>query len=282
MRPVLRQRVITALIMAAAVLAAVFLSPFWLFALLAGLVFVLAAWEWSQLAHFSGWGRAVFALAYAALLFACGWGVGFERLSGETVEIRIGLLSGLAVLWWLFAAWLVKLYPAHAAFWSRRWEQTVMGLLVILPTWAALVFLHGQPRGEWLIVILVVSVVCADTGAFFVGRRWGRHKLAPTVSPGKSKEGLYGGFACSLVFAVVLALGLGRGVEDWWLLLLIIPASFASVMGDLLESMLKRQRGLKDSGRILPGHGGVLDRIDSITAAAPIFALAYVMTGWRL
>lgn len=278
----LRQRIFTALVMAAAVLAAIFLSPFPVFAVLAGLVFVLAAWEWSRLAHFSGWGRAGFALAYAAIFAACGWWIGFLRLPAEVVELRTGLLSGLGVLWWLFAAWLVRLYPAHAALWSRRWEQTLMGLLVTVPTWAALVFLHGQPRGEWLLVILVVSVVCADTGAFFIGRQWGRHKLAPTVSPGKSKEGLYGGFACSALFAVILVLALGRGAGDWWLLALIIPASFASVLGDLLESMLKRQRGLKDSGTILPGHGGVLDRIDSITAAAPIFALVYVLSGWQL
>lgn len=280
--PMLKLRVITGLLLAAGVLAALFLLPVSIFAPVAGLVFVVAAWEWSRLAHLSGWARGLFALIFALLLFACGWWLGFQRLPAETVEVRVGFLSGLAVLWWLFATWLVKQYPTHAKLWSKRWEQTLMGLLVIVPTWAALVFLRAEPEGEWLIVILVVTVVCADTGAFFAGRQWGKHKLAPSVSPGKSKEGFYGGIVSSAVFAAILVVALGRGTNDWWLLALILPASLASVVGDLLESMLKRQRGIKDSGKILPGHGGVLDRIDSITAAAPVFALAYALTGWQL
>jgi phosphatidate cytidylyltransferase len=279
---VLKQRILTGLVLAAGVLATVFLFPPPLFALLAGLVLVVGAWEWSRLAHFSGAARGLFALMFAGLLAVCGWWLGFQRLPAGVVENRVVFLATLATAWWVFATWLVKLYPAHASFWSKRWEQTAMGLLVIVPTWAALVFLRGEPRGEWLIIILVASVVCADTGAFFVGRQWGRHKLAPAVSPGKSREGFYGGFVCSLLFTVVLVFALGRGGKDWWLLVLVVPASLASVTGDLLESMLKRQRGIKDSGILLPGHGGVLDRMDSITAAAPIFALAYALSGWQL
>lgn len=282
MPSVLKQRVITGLTLAAAVLGAVFLLPLFPFALLAGVAFVVSAWEWSRLAHFSGFARALFALVFAFLLFACGWWLGFQRLPAETVQIRVALLSAVASLWWLLASWLVNRYPVHISLWSKRWEQSLVGLLVLVPTWAALVFLHGEAGGEWLIVILVLSVVCADTGAFFVGRRWGRHKLAPAVSPGKSKEGFYGGLACSMLFAIILVLALGRGANDWWLLAMIVPASLASVMGDLLESMFKRHRGIKDSGVILPGHGGVLDRIDSMTAAAPVFALAYVLSGWQL
>jgi len=115
-----------------------------------------------------------------------------------------------------------------------------------------------------------------------VGRRWGRRKLSPNVSPGKSREGFYGGFLTSLAFSLFLVLALGRGAQDLWLLALVLPASLASVLGDLLESMLKRERGVKDSGTLLPGHGGILDRIDSITAAAPVFALAYALSGWQL
>jgi phosphatidate cytidylyltransferase len=278
---VLKQRIITALILAAGVLAVVFLLPLSLFALLAALVFVIGAWEWSRLAHFSGAARAGFALGFALLIALCWWWTGFQRLESSAVETRIAVIGAMAVLWWLFATWLVKSYPAGARFWSKRWEQTLMGLLVLVPTWAALVFLRGQPHGEWLILILVVSVACADTGAYFVGRKWGKHKLAPAVSPGKSQEGFLGGFVASLLFAVLLALALGGG-PHWWLLALVVPASLASVMGDLLESMLKRQCGIKDSGMILPGHGGILDRIDSITAAAPVFALCYAMTGWQL
>ncbi|MCW8194286.1 phosphatidate cytidylyltransferase [Proteobacteria bacterium 005FR1] len=277
----LKQRIITAIVLAAVLLAAVFFLPLSLFAILAAVVFVVGAWEWSRLAHFSGAARAGFALAFALLIAACWWWVGFLRLGSEFVENRMTGISLLAVVWWLFATWLVKSYPAHARFWSRRWEQTLMGLLVLVPTWAAIVFLRAQPAGEWLILILVASVACADIGAFFVGRKWGKRKLAPSVSPGKSREGFAGGLASSVVFALVLAMVLGGGAH-WWLLALIVPASLASVMGDLLESMLKRQRGIKDSGTILPGHGGILDRVDSITAAAPVFALAYLLSGYIL
>jgi phosphatidate cytidylyltransferase len=278
---VLKQRVITAIVLAAVLLAAVFFLPLSIFATLAALVFVVGAWEWSRLAHFSGAARAGFALAFALLIAVCWWWIGFQRLAGEIVDGRMTAVAALAVIWWFFATWLVKSYPAHARFWSRRWEQTLMGLLVLVPAWAAIVFLRAEPAGDWLILILVASVAGADIGAFFVGRKWGKRKLAPSVSPGKSREGFLGGFVASLLFAIVLALALGGG-EHWWLLALIVPASLASVMGDLLESMLKRQRGIKDSGAILPGHGGILDRIDSITAAAPVFALAYLLSGYVL
>ncbi|MGQ9426086.1 phosphatidate cytidylyltransferase [Gilvimarinus sp. F26214L] len=278
----LKQRILTAVVLGFGVLAAVFYLPLSVFMLVAALAFLVGAWEWSRLAHFSGGGRVLFALGFAGVFLITGWGLGFLRLPAEMVQNRLAVVAALATLWWAFATWLVGRYPDHATLWSRRWEQTLMGVLVLVPSWAALVFLRGQPGGEWLIVILVASVVCADTGAFFVGRRWGRNKLAPLVSPGKSKEGFYGGFACSALLAIILVLAYGRGVQDWWLLALVVPASLASVMGDLLESMLKRQRGIKDSGSILPGHGGVLDRIDSITAAAPVFALAYALTGWTL
>lgn len=274
----LKQRIITALLLGAVLLAAIFyLPPSW-FAVVAGLVFVLAAWEWSRLAHFAGAARLVFTFAFGCLLLASAYWLGLE-------EMQAGRLCGIlavAVLWWLVASWLVISYPARSELWARRWVQTVMGVMVIIPTWAALSYLRAEPGGEWLIVILAGCVICADTGAFFVGRRWGKRKLAPAVSPGKSVEGFAGGMLCSLIFALVLIFAMGAEPGDWRLLALVVPASLASVMGDLLESMLKRQRGIKDSGRILPGHGGILDRIDSITAAAPVFALAYMSSGWQL
>lgn len=278
----LKQRIITALVLAAVLLAVVFYLPLGWFALLGGAVFVVAAWEWSRLAHFDGVARVVFAAAFGVALLAVASWLGFDAASQAMSSQRLTALLGAAVLWWVVASWLVVSYPVRAGIWARRWEQTVMGLLVIVPTWAALTYLRAEPGGEWLIIILAGCVICADTGAFFVGRRWGKRKLAPAVSPGKSVEGFLGGLVCSLIFAVVLVLALGADAGDWWLLALIVPASLASVMGDLLESMLKRQRGIKDSGRILPGHGGIMDRLDSITAAAPVFTLAYILSGWQL
>lgn len=274
----LKQRIITALILGIAVLAAlVYLPPSW-FAMLAGAALTVAAWEWSRLAHFAGVARVGFTLVFAGLLVLCALWLGFPSMQ----ESRLMPLLWAALAWWILASWLVVSYPARAGLWAERWQQSLMGALVIVPTWAALSYLRAEPGGAWLIVILVGCVVCADTGAFVVGRRFGRRKLAPAVSPGKSVEGFLGGLACSAILALVLIFAVGGEANDWWLLLLVISASLVSVMGDLLESMLKRRRGIKDSGRILPGHGGILDRLDSITAAAPVFALAYMLCGWQL
>lgn len=274
----LKQRIITALILGAAVLAAlVYLPPAW-FGMLAGVVFTVAAWEWSRLAHFAGAGRVAFTLVFAGLLLLCAAWLGFPSMQ----ESQLIPLLLVATVWWILASWLVVSYPERSGLWDGRWQQSLMGALVIVPTWAALSYLRAEPGGEWLIMILVGCVVCADTGAFFVGRRFGKRKLAPAVSPGKSIEGFFGGLACSAIFALILIFAVGGEADDWWLLLLVLPASLVSVMGDLLESMLKRRRGIKDSGRILPGHGGILDRLDSITAAAPVFGLAYMLSGWQL
>lgn len=274
----LKQRIITAVILGVALLAAVLYLPPVLFALLTGAVFVVAAWEWSRLAHFAGIARVFFTLIFAGLLLLCAWWLGFPSMQGP----RLMLLLLIAAVWWVVATWLVISYPARSDLWASQWQQTLMGALVIVPTWAALSYLRAEPGGQWLILILVGGVISADTGAFFVGRRFGRRKLAPAVSPGKSVEGLFGGLACSVIFALVLIWAHEGAGEDWWLLLMVLAASLISVMGDLLESMLKRRRGIKDSGRILPGHGGILDRVDSSTAAAPVFALVYMLSGWQL
>jgi len=151
-------RVITGLLLAAALFAAVFLLPFAAFVPVAALVFFIGAWEWSQLAHFEAASRWFFALAFAALMALCGWSLGFG--APENIDARGAvLLFTLAVAWWMLGAVLVKRYPAGRELWSRRWQQSLIGLLVIVPAWAALVFLRAQPAGEWLIVILVASVV---------------------------------------------------------------------------------------------------------------------------
>ncbi len=152
-----------------------------------------------------------------------------------------------------------------------------MGLLTLLPTWLALVYLRALPNGEWKIVFLLGLVAAADIGAYFSGSTFGRRKLAPSVSPGKSWEGFWGGLALSMLLALAV----------WWFcwrtlplpawLLVVACTVLASVLGDLLESMIKRQRGVKDSGTLLPGHGGIMDRLDSISAAAPIFALGLLL-----
>jgi phosphatidate cytidylyltransferase len=129
-----------------------------------------------------------------------------------------------------------------------------------------------------LILLIVAVVASADIGGYFTGRAWGKHKLKPAVSPGKTWEGFAGGVAANILLALVLWQVTGSNLVI--LLAIILPTSLVSVLGDLLESMVKRHRGIKDSGALLPGHGGVLDRVDSLTAAAPVFALALLASGW--
>lgn len=275
----LKQRVITAVVLAIVAIGAILLLPPLGLAWLFGAAVVVAMWEWSRLADLRApaW-RAGYCTVGALLLF---WLASYTGAPGAEPHLdRIRDLLGVAVLWWAIALLWVKGYPGSATLWGNTWLRMVMGLLTLLPAWLALMLLRVQPHGQLLILFLVALVAAADIGAFFAGRRLGRHKLAPRVSPGKSWEGLVGGVLGALLFAVLVWWLAGRGGQ--WLtlpaLLVIATATvLASVLGDLAESMVKRHCGVKDSGTLLPGHGGVLDRLDSLTAAAPVFALGLLL-----
>ena len=157
----------------------------------------------------------------------------------------------------------------------------LMGALVLLPPWLSVVYLLSYDIGRLLLLGMVVVVAFADIGAYFAGKRFGRRKLAPAVSPGKSWEGFWGGFLLCQLTAVAASLLLPiPQLSLVGLMAIVACSSLASVLGDLVESMVKRHRGVKDSGVLLPGHGGFLDRIDGITAAAPVFALGLILAGW--
>lgn len=277
----LKQRVITALILVAALGLALFLLPASGLALLFGAIVVLALWEWSNLA---GLQSATTRLLYCAAGAAALWGLqaGSDLLGGAPRADLLRTLFSAVALWWLLALFLVLRFPAGAGLWANRPVRLLMGALVLLPAWLALVWLRLQGQGEWLILLLIALVAAADIGAYFSGRAFGQRKLAPRVSPGKSWEGFWGGLASALLLVLLVWLRWGG---QWPPLALPLPALLgiaavtvlASVLGDLLESMLKRQRGIKDSGALLPGHGGLLDRLDSLTAAAPIFALGLLL-----
>jgi phosphatidate cytidylyltransferase len=274
----LKQRVITAVILAVIFLLSLFGLPAGYFSFFIGAVLLIGAWEWAVMSgHGKLWQRLVYCLLLLVLLVAASAYFGFAgeaRPALDKGSIRDLLLLGCG--WWAVALLLVQGYPSSAILWGNSWVRLLIGIAVLLPAWVALVYLRQQTYGAWLVLLLILVVALADSGGYFVGRRFGKHKLAPAVSPGKTWEGFVGGLVANLIMAVLLSVLLGI---DWLLVLaVIIPTSLVSVLGDLLESMVKRHAGVKDSGTILPGHGGILDRIDGITAGAPVFALAVLAT----
>ena len=244
------------------------------FALFVAAIIMLGGWEWSRLSGLCGLlPRLLYTFSMLPVLYVL-----------YLVPSLFPLVALSALVWWSLAARLITQYGRQQSWWSRPWLLLLAGYLVLAPGWMALVFLRSSPDFTVLIAIFVGLVASADIGAYFAGRRFGRHKLAPRVSPGKTLEGLAGGIVASAVFATVM-LVIFRGVlaQDALTAILVLPALLLivvlSVVGDLLESMVKRQQGVKDSGSILPGHGGVLDRIDSICAAAPAFGLLVWFSG---
>ncbi len=255
----------------------IFLPPAGGMALFAALV-LMAAWEWSALAGLPAPGhRALFTAATLVLILVVGW---YCQLTGAVNWQRVQDITGLGCLWWAVALLWVRSFPASAVLWQPRLVRIAMGFLTLVPAWLALVYLRLQEHGVILLFILIALVAAADIGAYFSGKAWGRSRLAPNVSPGKSWAGFWGGMACATLLAVVLWVWLGR--ERLGLVAVVaiaVATTLASVLGDLLESMIKRQQGVKDSGSILPGHGGMMDRLDSMTAAAPVFALSLILAG---
>lgn len=268
----LSQRLTTAALLILLVTA----GAFYLSSVEVGLIFALfvaaGAWEWAGLV---GIERRIGRILYVML-------VSLALLGGWWLLRRPTALASIltaALVWWSTAAARLMRYrpapPGAGSGFGRGAAQALAGVLVLVPAWTALVALHHSgPGGAGRLLYLLGLVWVADSGAYFVGRSRGRVKLAPRLSPGKTREGLYGALGASAVFAAGGAVVFGlrpRDAAAFWLLSL--AAVLYSVVGDLYESMVKRRAGVKDSGSMLPGHGGVLDRIDSLAAAAPIFVL---------
>lgn len=261
----LKQRVITALILAPLALWGIWALPTTLFAVAMGVVFVMGGWEWTRLGglHHRP-GRLVYLLLLAAMMF-----VGYLALAQQSWVLVILIL---ALMWWTLALMTVVSFPQSGALWSAPSLRRVAGLFVLLPSWLAMVVLHRE-FGPAYVILLMMLIWGADTGAYFAGRAFGKHKLAPKVSPGKSWEGVIGGMLLALIVAGVATVWLPQAAGVFPFLILVVLTVAVSVLGDLAESLFKRMADLKDSGGLLPGHGGVLDRIDSLTAAAPLFTL---------
>jgi phosphatidate cytidylyltransferase len=272
---VLKQRVITASILAVVFIVVLFAAPQIVFTLFVTVVVALAAWEWANLCSLE---KSIARLGYTTFVLALAGGLGYAVFVAKLIAIEQLLLVG--GVWWSIALLLVQTYPASAVLWSPKVLRMMMGILVLLPTLVALHALRVMPSGHFLVLGLVLTVAAADIGAYFAGRAFGHRKLAPSVSPGKTWAGVVGGLVLVTIIALIYAILTHAAVLPT--LVIAWPAALASVLGDLFESMLKRHRGIKDSSNLLPGHGGVLDRIDGLVAAAPVFALAVVVTGWQI
>lgn len=259
-------RVLTAAVLMAASVAALMLCPTPLVAALLGIVVLLGAWEWSALAGVIGSAaRAGYLVVTALLLAAIYIWIG----TGAALPIALPALA-----WWVLAAILVLRYQVSGRPPPRGlWWRLPAGWAIMLPAWATLVFLH-RTHGPAGVFALLALIWVADSAAYLFGRRYGRRRLASRVSPGKSWEGLLAAVLASAVFALSSATWVAvPGGMRWHYALLAVGVVLLSVVGDLTESLFKRVAGLKDSGSLLPGHGGVLDRVDSLTAAAPAFLL---------
>jgi phosphatidate cytidylyltransferase len=270
-------RLITALVLLPLLLGAIWFAPTaWLYALFCG-VGGLMAWEWAGLMG-RGWdapqGRRGYTLLVLLALAALWW-----------LPQRGQWLSALLVVasaWWIYALWLFRGFPQ--TFERRRpgpLAMPLLGLLMIASTLLALAELHAMADGAFKLIYVLFIVFAADTGAYLAGRNLGRHKLAPGISPGKTVEGAIGGLLLCAAWALTAGVYVFRvqGAEIGLLVGLTLIAAAFSIVGDLAESMFKRAAGVKDSGTLLPGHGGILDRVDSILAAAPVMVLGLRLAG---
>jgi phosphatidate cytidylyltransferase len=263
----LRKRVLTAVVLAAALLAILLWMPGWVMVVALTGVLLAGAWEWSAFLRLSTPARRLQYVLLVALLLPVAW-----RVSADADGRALILVA--AVLWWITALVWIAFAPRRVS----PWAAGIAGVLALVPSWLALVVLRlAPPHGAQWVLFALILVWVADIGAFFFGRRFGRIRLAPEVSPGKTWEGVLGGVAVSALVAI--------GGSAWFhvplaaFLPLCLAAVAFSVIGDLTESLLKRFAGMKDSGSVLPGHGGVMDRIDSLTGAAPVLLLGLTLMG---
>jgi len=284
---VLKQRLITAAILIPLVVWGVFSLPTYTLSLVFAAILAAGAWEWTALMGLSSMLARIFYILTLILMFALGsWAV--------INHVMLYIVMGLAASWWIGALIWIQRYSHHVAHPDTdiggkaiihapqmKWHFGLAGILVFIPPWVALVVMHDEGTfGPYWVLFILILIWGADSGAYFAGRRWGKRKLAPLVSPGKTWEGVLGACAVTILLAIIgsLVFNISRAGLLAFILLCLATTLF-SVVGDLLESMLKRQAGVKDSGHLLPGHGGVLDRIDSLVSGLPVFVLGLLLQG---
>lgn len=280
----LKQRVITAVLLLLAFIAATTQLPSFYFSLFIAVVVLVATWEWAGLISSDAEAaKFPYIASVAAMLIGCFFLLGISPDAQAIDAFRGSMVLLLGLLFWLISLFLLMGFPDNSRLWNDESKIALMGVLVLIPTFVGIVSLKYLLPSGYLVLALVILVAAVDVGAYFVGVNFGSRKLAEKLSPKKSWEGVWGGMTVSLLVAVgfiwcmhnyLFPLSL---LQVAALVLLSIGVTFFSVVGDLIESMLKRNCGVKDSGAVLPGHGGVLDRVDGLVAATPLFVLVMML-----
>lgn len=256
------KRILTALVLIPIFVLFLFLLSSKAFCLLTGVVVLWAAFEWSS---FMGVKQLKYRIFYSAMLFFLLIGSLWFYIPGVMIA---------SFIWWIFAFILVLFYPKLSQGWRKNITlRGLMGWVILIPCWLAINYIRNIPEiGIYVLLFLFVLIWGADSGAYFAGKYFGKNKLAPHVSPGKTWEGLAGALVVTFIITIATLYWVQASYKvKCFVCMIAFMTVLFSVVGDLFESMLKRNEGLKDSGRLLPGHGGILDRIDSLTAAAPVF-----------
>ncbi len=257
------------------------------FSIVSGIIITLAAWEWTRLAGFkSVWGRLLVLLSMPILVF-CGFALlqftsnvsydGYNSYDFNAFEKIVRMVSLGIILFWILASIAVTAYPKGKAIYQSKILNLFIGICVLFPAYFCAIALHA--RAPYWLLYVIILVCAADIAAYFSGKRWGKHHFSKELSPGKTIEGVAGAIVAGLLVALTgffLLRVRGDVPAIVWFLLNLLTILF-SIVGDLFESLFKRQQGLKDSGSLLPGHGGVMDRLDSLTAAIPIFTIVWIL-----
>lgn len=269
----LRNRILTALVLAPVVIAGVLLAPNDVLAMAFAVVVLLGAREMGRLGGLQGLVPQWIYAGLVALLMVSAYLM-------LAPQVAYWLEFAAALFWILISLWLLARRRALSRVQAIRPGILLLGALQLAVVWLSAIKLHAAgPNGPSLLLFVLLLIWTADSAAYFAGRAFGRHKLSPSVSPGKTWEGAAGGILGACLAGLLLWYGVLHAFDPFGLVLLCVVTACVSIGGDLWESLLKRQAGLKDSGALLPGHGGVLDRVDSLIAAIPVFSLGLTFLG---
>ncbi len=285
----LKLRVVTALILLCALIAVTAQLSAYLFSLLMAVIVLIAGWEWAGLIGLDkSRSRIAYQTTVALMLMGAFFFIGV-RPGAESIDtVRSAMILFLGLLWWVFAFFMLLGYPANKPMWNDKSRIGLMGLLTLVPAWVGITLLKYLAPPGYLVIGLVILVAAVDVGAYFSGSLFGKHKLAPEISPKKSWEGVWGGVGTCVAVGLLFTWLFSRYVNplDVWQVYLLFGLCFVvswlAVVGDLLESMLKRNSEVKDSGQLLPGHGGVLDRVDGLVAVTPVYVLTLLLVLFEL